>query len=221
MTPDDLAALNRRRADLIRLAIAGSITGGERLELEALQRESFADLQWPPDQRDEIDRLKMSITTRRPFMTRDELQTQTLKDCDRITGLSRWLISTDERNRATAQRSYWQTARPPELDRLLSLMPHGEAVGAGPVDDVTDLLAWLRGTGTWQAALKALADLIYWVSQQIPDGVTAPSPVAGGMRPTLTKAQLADRLEAELSAPKVDWRALLNVLLAIAALFGI
>ncbi len=110
-------------------------------------------------------------------MTRDELQTKTLSDCDQVLGLSRWLVSTDQRNRATAQRSYWQTARPPELDRLLSLMPHGEAVGAGPIDDVTDLLAWLRGTGSWQSAFRALADLIYWVSQQIPDGVAIPPSV--------------------------------------------
>ncbi|MES2342339.1 MAG: hypothetical protein V4597_11720 [Pseudomonadota bacterium] len=151
-------------------------------------------------------------------MTRDEIQQQTLKDCDRLTGLSRWLISTDERNRATAQRLYWQGATAPELDRLLSFLPHGETVQAAPVDDVTDLIAWLRQTGTWQKGIKALADLLYWVTQQIPDGVAA----APGPRLTaLDRRQLADRLEAEVSATPVDWKALLNVLLAILSLFGV
>ncbi len=152
-------------------------------------------------------------------MTREEIQAVTLHDCDRLTGLSRWLISTDERNRATAQRLFWQGASTADLDKLLSLMPHGEAVGAGPIDDVTDLLAWLRGTGTWQAAIKALADLLYWVTQQIPDGVEGIN-APNNLR-SLNRAQLADRLEECLAAPKVDWRALLNVLLAIASLFGL
>ncbi len=165
----------------------------------------------------------MSITTRRPdvTMTRDELQAQTLKDCDRITGLSRWLISTDERNRATAQRLYWQGATAPELDHLLSFLPHGETAQAAPVDDITDLIAWLRGTGTWQSAFKALVSLLYWVSQQIPDGVALPLP-AHAIHASLSRAELADRLEAATAAPLpgIDWINLLGLLRAVLALFG-
>ncbi len=73
MTDTEWEPLNRRRAALIRLDLAGVLTALERVELDWLQRESLARVEhlYPPTE--------MSITTKRPLMTRDELQTQTLK----------------------------------------------------------------------------------------------------------------------------------------------
>lgn len=74
MTDTEWEPLNRRRAALIRLDLAGVLTALERVELDWLQRESLARVEhlYPPTE--------MSITTKRTSnMTRDELQTQTLK----------------------------------------------------------------------------------------------------------------------------------------------